>query len=48
MGAARDEEREQRISTEIVVDAYGTEGQAMAGTTLKPVSRASRVGCGRG
>jgi hypothetical protein len=29
MGPARDEEREQRISMEIVVDAYGPEEQAM-------------------
>ncbi len=29
MGSARDEEREQRISMEIVVDAYGPEEQAM-------------------
>jgi hypothetical protein len=29
MGLARDEEREQRISMEIVVDAYSPEEQAM-------------------
>ena len=29
MGLAPDEEREQRISMEIVVDAYGPEEQAM-------------------
>jgi hypothetical protein len=29
MGSARDEEREQRISMEIIVDAYGPEEQAM-------------------
>jgi Calcium binding len=29
MGSARDEERERRISMEIVVDAYGPEEQAM-------------------
>jgi hypothetical protein len=29
MGSARDKEREQRISTEIIVDAYSPEEQAM-------------------
>jgi hypothetical protein len=30
---SRDEEREQRITMEIIVDAYTPEEQAMAGTT---------------